>query len=97
MEFEKIKRKSLDHYHSERLKTYSMSNFDSNNTNYDSYNSFNPEKRVDKFGNVISKKNKKNYKISFVDEIDSNKPIAKIMKVESFRRYNSMEEKKGKF
>jgi hypothetical protein len=105
MEFDrdKIKRKTLDHYHSERLKTYNIPNYDSNELNqknYESSNSFNSNNfpcnlRSDKFGNLISKKNIKNFKISFIDEIEKDKPLAKIYKIESFRKHNSIEEKKG--
>jgi len=45
---------------------------------------------------LFQKKNKKNYKISFIDQIETDKPLAKIYKIESIRRYNTMEEKKGK-
>jgi hypothetical protein len=100
MEFEKIRRKSLEQYHSERLKSFTLSNYYSDNLSkidYDSFNTFDERKRVDKFGNIISKKNKKNYKISFIDEIHKDKPLAAIYKVQSIKKYHITEEKKSIF
>ena len=48
-----------------------------------------PEKkeRLDIFGNVISKKNKKNVRISFIDKVTSQ-PLVNIVEIESFKNYN---------
>ena len=48
-----------------------------------------PEKkeRVDIYGNLICKKNKKNVKISFVDKVTSQ-PLVNIIQIESFKKYN---------
>jgi hypothetical protein len=44
--------------------------------------------RRDYFGNVIKKKNKKRIKVTFVDKIKENKPLAEIIDIESFKKYN---------
>jgi hypothetical protein len=44
--------------------------------------------RRDYFGNVIKKKNKKKIKVSFVDEIKENKPLAEVIDIESYKKYN---------
>ena len=44
--------------------------------------------RRDAFGNVIKKKNKRKIKVSFLDEIKENQPLADIIDIESFKRYN---------
>ena len=48
-----------------------------------------PEKkeRVDIFGNVINKKNKKRVKVSFVDKVTSQ-PLVNVIEIESFKKYN---------
>lgn len=56
----------------------------------------NSKLRMDKFGNVISKKNSSKYKICFVDEVEKNKKLVEIHRVESYKQYNQIEEKKGK-
>ena len=45
------------------------------------------KERTDKFGNIINKKNKKNIKVTFSDEIDNNKLVSEIQ-IESFKKYN---------
>ena len=48
-----------------------------------------PEKkeRRDIYGNIISKKNKKNVKVSFVDKVTAQ-PLANIVDIECFKNYN---------
>lgn len=48
-----------------------------------------PEKkeRVDIFGNVINKKNKKRVKVSFVDKVTSQ-PLVNVIEIENFKKYN---------
>ena len=46
-------------------------------------------RRVDSFGNPISKKGKQ--KISFIDKITNNK-FVEVIKIESYKAYNKMEE-----
>lgn len=43
--------------------------------------------RTDIYGNVISKKNKKNVKVSFIDKV-TNQPLANIVEIECFKNYN---------
>lgn len=45
------------------------------------------KERIDYYGNVINKKNKKKIKVSFVDKITSQ-PLAEIIDIESFRKFN---------
>ena len=44
--------------------------------------------RRDTFGNVIKKKNKKKIKVSFVDDINKDKPLVTIIDIECFKKYN---------
>lgn len=44
--------------------------------------------RRDYYGNEIKKKNKRRVKVSFLDEIQENKPLAEIINIESFKKYN---------
>ena len=44
--------------------------------------------RRDYYGNEIKKKNKRRVKVSFLDEIKENKPLAEIINIESFKKYN---------
>ena len=44
--------------------------------------------RRDYFGNIIKKKNRKKIKVSFVDEINENKPLAEVIDIESYKKYN---------
>ena len=45
------------------------------------------KERRDIYGNIINKKNKKNIRVSFVDRV-TNQPLAKVIEIESFRKYN---------
>jgi hypothetical protein len=44
--------------------------------------------RLDAFGNKIIKGNKKNYKVTFVDQVDENKDLIEEISVENFKKYN---------
>ena len=44
--------------------------------------------RRDYYGTEIKRKNRRKIKISFVDEIDENKPLAEVINIESFKKYN---------
>ena len=44
--------------------------------------------RRDYYGNEIKKKNKRRVKVTFLDEIQENKPLAEIINIESFKKYN---------
>ena len=44
--------------------------------------------RRDYYGNEIKKMNKRRIKVSFLDEIQENKPLAEIINIESFKKYN---------
>ena len=44
--------------------------------------------RRDYYGNEIKKKNKRRIKVTFLDEIQENKPLAEIINIESFKKYN---------
>ena len=58
------------------------------------------KERLDFYGNVIKKKNKKKIKVSFIDKVTSQ-PLVSIIDIESFKNYNYIEgllpeEKTGK-
>ena len=44
--------------------------------------------RRDAYGNLINKKNKRKIKVSFIDEIEEEKPFASVINIESFKKYN---------
>ena len=44
--------------------------------------------RRDYYGNEIKKKNKRRIKVTFLDQIQFNKPLAEIINIESFKKYN---------
>ena len=69
----------------ERVNSFNRSNTLENNSKL----------RLDKFGNIISKKNRNEYKISFVDRVEKNKNLVEIHCVESYKQYNLAEERKG--
>ena len=48
-----------------------------------------PEKkeRTDIYGNVISKKNKKKVKVSFIDKVTTQN-LVNVIEIESFKNYN---------
>ena len=46
------------------------------------------KERKDAFGNEIKKRNIKKFKVSFIDEIYKDQPLAKIIDIESFKKYN---------
>jgi hypothetical protein len=57
----------------------------------------NPKKlRLDKFGNIISKKNNSKYKICFIDQVEKDKNLVEIYRVESYKQYYQIDQKKSK-
>ena len=52
--------------------------------------------RKDYYGNVINKKNKENYKVTFIDNVDENKNLVEEIPVESYKEYNYEMYKKSK-
>ncbi len=44
--------------------------------------------RRDAFGNAIKKKNKRKIKVSFVDQLHEGQPLANVIDIESFKKYN---------
>ena len=50
----------------------------------------NKKERLDFYGNVIKKKNKKKVKVSFIDNVTSH-PLVEIINIESFKNYNYIE------
>lgn len=52
--------------------------------------------RKDFYGNVISKKNKDKYKVTFIDKVDENKKLVEEIPVESYKDIN-YEIYKGKY
>jgi hypothetical protein len=50
----------------------------------------NKKERLDFYGNVIKKKNKKRIKVSFIDYVTSQ-PLVDIINIESFKNYNFIE------
>ena len=44
--------------------------------------------RRDAFGNIIKKKNKKKVKVSFFDDINKGQPLATVVEIECFKKYN---------
>jgi hypothetical protein len=59
--------------------------------NYDSSKKMDDKKRTDKYGNLISKKNK-SHKVTFTDQVDKNKKLADINIVTSYKQYNRIDE-----
>ena len=45
------------------------------------------KERTDIYGNIISKNNKKNVKVSFIDKV-TNQPLVDVTPIESFKNYN---------
>ena len=45
------------------------------------------KERRDIYGNIISKKNKKNVKVSFIDKV-TTQPLANVINIECFKKYN---------
>ena len=45
------------------------------------------KERTDIYGNIISKKNKKNVRVSFIDKV-TTQPLVNVIPIESFRNYN---------
>ena len=43
--------------------------------------------RMDIYGNIINKKNRKKIKISFIDNV-TNQPLANVINIESYKNYN---------
>jgi hypothetical protein len=52
--------------------------------------------RKDFYGNVITKKNKDKYKVTFIDKVDENKKLVEVIPVESYKEIN-YEIYKGKY
>ena len=52
--------------------------------------------RKDFYGNVITKKNKDKYKVTFIDKVDENKKLVEEIHVESYKEIN-YEIYKGKY
>jgi hypothetical protein len=48
------------------------------------------KERLDFYGNVIKKKNKKKVKVSFIDNVTSH-PLVEVVNIESFKNYNFIE------
>ena len=48
------------------------------------------KERLDFYGNVIEKKNKKKVKVSFIDIVTSQ-PLVNVIDIESFKNYNYIE------
>ena len=46
------------------------------------------KERKDAFGNEIKKKNKKKIRVSFIDELHEGQPLANIIDIESFKKFN---------
>ena len=44
--------------------------------------------RRDAFGNIIKKKNRKNIKVSFIDEINEEQPLVNVIDIESYKNFN---------
>ena len=44
--------------------------------------------RRDVYGNLINKKNRRKVRVTFADEIEENKPLASVINIESFKKYN---------
>jgi hypothetical protein len=53
------------------------------------------KERTDIYGNIISKKNKKNIKVSFIDKV-TTQPLVNIVQIESFKNYYYIDETKEK-
>ena len=44
--------------------------------------------RRDVYGNLINKKNRRKVRVTFADEIKEDKPLASVINIESFKKYN---------
>ena len=44
--------------------------------------------RRDVYGNLICKKNRRKVRVTFVDEIEEEKPLASVIDIESYKKYN---------
>ena len=44
--------------------------------------------RRDVYGNLICKKNKRKVRVTFADEIEEGKPLASVIDIESYKKYN---------
>ena len=44
--------------------------------------------RRDVYGNLINKKNRRKVRVTFADEINEDKPLASVINIESFKKYN---------
>ena len=44
--------------------------------------------RRDVYGNLINKKNRRKVRVTFMDELDEEKPLVSVVKVESYKKYN---------
>lgn len=44
--------------------------------------------RRDVYGNLINRKNKRKVRVTFIDDIDDEKPLVSVIKVESYKKYN---------
>ena len=52
--------------------------------------SIDKKERMDFFGNVIKRKNKKKVKVSFIDVVTSQ-PLVDVINIESYKNYNCIE------
>ena len=44
--------------------------------------------RRDVYGNLICKKNRRKVRVTFADEIEEEKPLASVIDIESYKKYN---------
>lgn len=86
-ESETIHKKQIPQLNDKSKDRKKESNFAVKRINNDDYNS----KRTDAYGTLINHKNKRNVKVTFKDKIEDSGSLTQIINVESFKKYNYME------
>ena len=94
LDISNIKNKEINKTRKEKtlqlvLKEKTRGNVKKENTFLVKHRISNKKERVDRFGTVINKKNKRKVKITFCDQIRFE-PLINVVKIESFKKYNFM-------
>ena len=84
---ESVHKTQIPHLNDKTKDRKKESNFAVKRINNDDYNS----KRTDAYGTLINHKNKRNVKVTFKDKIEDSGSLTQIINVESFKKYNYME------
>ena len=84
---ESVHKAQIPHLNDKTKDRKKESNFAVKRVNNDEVNS----KRTDAYGTLINHKNKRNVKVTFKDKIEDSGSLTQIINVESFKKYNYME------